>query len=120
MRILIHNVERTDQRRDLQRMTTKEAGFATRRLRWLMPRITLVLSQMESTGSGVDKRCAVEMKSRRAGIVIATATARDWLTAITLALRVASRRLSDVWHTHSLSTPPVYRHVLALQRARVR
>ena len=88
MRILIHDVEAASQRRDLRHLAVKQTGLVTRRLRWLLPRITLVLSQVNAPSGDVDKRCVVEMKSRRRGTVVITALARDWLTAMTAALRL--------------------------------
>jgi hypothetical protein len=105
MRILFHNVEAATKRRDLRQLAMKETGAVTRRLRWLLPRITLVLSQMDASTGDVNKRCVVEMKSRRTGTVSVTALARDWLTAMTSALRLASRRLSEGWKGRSRALP---------------
>ena len=51
---------------------------------------------LDAPAGDVNKRCVVEMKSRRSGNVVVTALARDWLTAMTAALRLASRRLSGL------------------------
>ncbi len=99
MRILIQNVAAATRRRDLRQLAMKETGSVTRRLRWLLPRITLKLSQLDAAAGDVDKRCVVEMRSRRTGTVVVTALARDWLTAMTAALRQASRRLSELWQS---------------------
>ena len=104
MRILIQNVEAT-KRRDLRRLAVKETGAVTRRLRWLLPRIKLVLSRIDGSTGDIDKRCVVEMRSRRTGTVVVTALARDWLTAMTSALRLASRRLSEGWKGGSEMLP---------------
>jgi hypothetical protein len=78
-------------------------------------RITVVLSQLNPATGDVNKRCVVEMKSRRAGTVVVTALARDWLTAMTSALRLASRRLSEVWQSHAIAAPPARMRTVTLQ-----
>lgn len=95
MRILIQNVEAATMRRDLRQLALNEAGALGRKLRWLAPRITVVLSRLDGAAGDVDKRCIVEMKSRRSGSVVVTSLARDWLTAMTSALRLARRRLAE-------------------------
>ena len=106
MRILIQNVEAPMARRDLRQLAIHETGALARKLRWLSPRITVVLSRLDGAAGDVDKRCIVEMTSRRSGSVVVTSLARDWLTAMTSALRLARRRLAERLQGYLPAHPP--------------
>ena len=117
MRILIQNVEASTMRRDLRQLAIDETRSLTRKLRWLAPRITVVLSRLDGAAGDVDKRCVVEMKSRRSGSVIVTSLARDWLTAMTSALRLARRRLSERMHSWLAARPVTRMRRVSARRA---
>jgi hypothetical protein len=86
------------QSRDTEGLALREQAvhrvqFVLRRLSWLVPRAKVQLSDINGPGGGVDKRCQVEFKTRKTGVVIITAMARDWHTALDAALARAAHSL---------------------------
>lgn len=71
--------------------------FVLRRVRWLVPRATVRLSDVNGPRGGVDKRCLVELETDGHGKVVIQAAARDWRTAIDNALGRAARALMRLW-----------------------
>jgi ribosome-associated translation inhibitor RaiA len=71
----------------------RRVQFVMRRLTWLVPRARLCLSDDNGPRGGVDKRCQVELRTRHGGVVMITAVARDWRSAIDSALARAARVL---------------------------
>jgi ribosome-associated translation inhibitor RaiA len=71
--------------------------FALRRLSWLVPRAHVRLSDANGPRGGVDKCCRVEIKTRRSGVVVITAIARDWRSALDSAISRAARTLVREW-----------------------
>lgn len=78
-------------------LAQRRLRFAFRRLSWLVPHATVQLSDINGPRGGVDKRCQVELATDGAGMVVVTSVARDWRTAIDLALARASRFLVRLW-----------------------
>ena len=78
-------------------LARRRLQFAFRRLAWLVPHATVQLSDINGPRGGVDKRCQVELSTDGAGMVVVTSVARDWRTAIDLALARASRFLVRLW-----------------------
>jgi hypothetical protein len=71
----------------------RRVQFVMRRLTWLVPRARVCLSDDNGPRGGVDKRCQVELRTRHGGVVLITAVARDWRSAIDSALARAARVL---------------------------
>ncbi len=67
--------------------------FVMRRLAWLVPRAEVRLTDVNGPRGGVDKRCQVELRTKRSGTVRVTALARDWRAAMEEALLRAARVL---------------------------
>lgn len=65
--------------------------FVMRRLRNVVARARLRLSDVNGPRGGVDKRCQVELKTDGGGIVVITAASHDWRTAIDDALARAAQ-----------------------------
>src|SRR3954463_326952 len=82
---------------DLRDLTERRVRFVLRRLGWLVPRAEVHLSDVNGSRGGIDKRCQVELKTDGAGSVIVTSVARDWRTALDLALARAARSLTRLW-----------------------
>lgn len=78
-------------------LAERRVRFALRRLGWLVPRAEVQLSDVNGPRGGVDKRCQLELKTDGAGVVVVTAVARDWRTAIDEALARAGRFLMRLW-----------------------
>ena len=68
--------------------------FVLRRLRGLVSRARLRLSDINGPRGGVDKRCQVELKTDSAGTVVIASLARDWRTALDRSLSRATRVLT--------------------------
>ena len=68
--------------------------FALRRLSTLVPRAKVQLSDINGPRGGVDKRCQVELTTESAGKLVVYSLARDWRTAIDLALGRATQVLT--------------------------
>lgn len=72
--------------------------FVLRRLRWLVPRVRVRLSDVNGPRGGVDKRCQIELDGAAgAAPVHVTALARDWRGAIDQAVARAARALLRGW-----------------------
>jgi len=77
----------------LRELVVGRVRFVMRRLTWLVPRAEVSLMDVNGPRGGVDKRCQVALKTRRAGTVVITAMARDWRSALEEALSRAARVL---------------------------
>lgn len=75
----------------LQALAKRRVCQLTRRLGWLSQRAVLRLD--DSQAGAVDKRCRVELSTSGGRSVIVTCLARDWTTALEVALRRAVRNL---------------------------
>lgn len=85
---------RDPQAAPLRQLALERACFVMRRLTWLVPRTRVRLSDINGPRGGVDKRCRVEVATRSGGVVVVvTAVARDWRSAIDQALGRAARSL---------------------------
>jgi hypothetical protein len=70
---------------DLRDLTERRVRFVLRRLRWMVPRAEVQLSDVNGPRGGVDKRCRVELRTDGAGSVVVTSQwpatgARRWTT----------------------------------------
>lgn len=81
----------------IRAMALKRVQFALRRLSWLVPRATVVLSDLNGSRGGLDKRCRVELTSPKTGPVIISSVAKDWRTALDGAVGLAARTLFRSW-----------------------
>ena len=78
----------------LRDLSVERVRFALRRLKALVPRAKVQLSDVNGPRGGVDKRCQVELKTDTAGTVVITSLAQDWRTALDLSLARAIRTLT--------------------------
>jgi hypothetical protein len=81
----------------LRDLAVARAQFVMRRLTWLVPRAKVHLDDVNGPRGGVDKRCHVEIRTRRVGTVVITALARDWRSALEDALSRAARVVVRNW-----------------------
>ena len=81
-------------RRPLRMLVAHHARQTVRRLKELLPRVSVTLSEVVGAKDGLGKRCVVEMTTGKSGPVVMSSTARTWQAAIKLALRRASERLT--------------------------
>ncbi len=105
---------RDPQAAGLRQLAVTRLQFVLRRVRWLVPRATLRLSDLNGPRGGVDKRCQVELDTDANGKVVISAVARDWRSAIDSALGRAARVLLRLWQRsrrHGRGSP---RHTPAL------
>jgi len=99
---------RDPQAAQLRHLAVTRLQFVLRRIRWLVPRATLRLSDVNGPRGGVDKRCQVELDTDSNGKVVITALARDWRGAIDSALARAAHVLLRLWErdrSHGRGTP---------------
>lgn len=82
---------------ELRELAERRVRFVLRRLRWLVPRAEVQLSDVNGPRGGVDKRCQVELRTDGAGSVVVTSVAQDWRTALDQALSRAARFLVRHW-----------------------
>ncbi len=78
-------------------LTVRRIRFAMRRMAWLVPRATVQLSDINGPRGGIDKRCQLMLKTEQGGVINVTSVARDWRSAIDVALERATRVLRRLW-----------------------
>jgi ribosome-associated translation inhibitor RaiA len=108
---------RDPQAASLRQLAVTRLQFVLRRVKWLVPRATLRLSDVNGPRGGIDKRCQVELDTDSNGKVVITAQSRDWRSAIDVALGRAARvllRLLQRGRRHGRDSP---RHTPALPQA---
>jgi hypothetical protein len=88
---------RDPQATELRDLAERRVHFVFRRLRWLVPRAEVQLSDTNGPRGGIDKRVQVELKTDRAGSIVVTSVAKDWRTALDQALARAARFLMRRW-----------------------
>ena len=94
----------------LRELAVQRLQFVLRRLRGLVPRARVRLSDVNGPRGGVDKRCQVELNTEGAGTVVITALARDWRTALDSAMARAARSLAHSWQRNQRPTRPSQRN----------
>ena len=82
---------------DLRDLTERRVRFVLRRLVWLVPRAEVQMSDVNGPRGGTDKRCQVTLRTDGAGLVVVSAVAGDWRTALDSALARATRFLVRQW-----------------------
>jgi hypothetical protein len=82
---------RHPQAADLLDLSQRRARFVLRRLAWLVPQVTVTMSDANGPRGGIDKHCQVELKTDVAGTVVVTSVAPDWRSALDKALARAAR-----------------------------
>ncbi len=88
---------RHPQATELRELTERRVHFVLRRLRWLVPRADVQMTDVNGPRGGIDKRCQVELRTDGAGSVVITSVARDWRTALDNALVRAARVVMRTW-----------------------
>ncbi|GAA4421245.1 HPF/RaiA family ribosome-associated protein [Acidovorax lacteus] len=66
-------------------------SFVLRRLAWRAQTATVRLEDVDGPRHGLDKRCSVAIQSGDTPPVLVSATARDWTTALNIALARAAQ-----------------------------
>jgi hypothetical protein len=92
---------RHPQAADLRDLTERRVRFVLRRLRWMVPRAEVQMSDVNGPRGGVDKRCQVELRTDGAGSVVVACVANNWRTALDQALARAARFLMRRWRRGS-------------------
>lgn len=77
----------------LRPLALQRVSFVMRRLAWRVMRARVFLSDDNGPRGGVDKRCRIELSTTHAGLLVVSTVARDWRTALDLALARAARAL---------------------------
>lgn len=77
----------------LRPLALQRVSFVMRRLAWRVMRARVFLSDDNGPRGGVDKRCRLELSTTHAGLLVVSTVARDWRTALDLALARAARAL---------------------------
>jgi hypothetical protein len=95
MKILFN--ARATEAEEMRDLTERRVRFVLRRLRWLVPRAEVHMSDVNGARGGIDKRCQVDLKTVGAGSVVVTSVAREWRTALDNALARAARSLLRLW-----------------------
>lgn len=81
-------------------LVQRRVHFVLRRLRWLVTRTTVQLSDVNGPRGGLDKRCQVIVKPVGLAPVVVTAHSRDWRQALDNALARVGRVLLRHWRRH--------------------
>ena len=68
--------------------------FAMRRLRALVVRATVHLSDVNGPRGGADKRCQIELKTDKQGLLVVSSTGDDWRSVVDKALHRAVQSLT--------------------------
>ena len=92
---------RDPQAAGLRQLAITRLQFVLRRVRWLVPRATVRLSDLNGPRGGIDKRCQVELRTDGAGSLVVASVANDWRTALDNALARAARFLMRLWRRGS-------------------
>ena len=79
--------------RQFHALAEQRVRFVLRRLSWLVPQASIVLSDVNGPRGGVDKRCQVEFTTQGSGRIVSTAMAADWRAALEGALARAAQRI---------------------------
>ena len=88
---------------EMRAFAERRVRFSTRRLSWLVPRVKVVLSDVNGPRGGIDKRCQVQLLANGSQDVVVTSVARDWRSALQSAMGRAVRSLLHNWQrTHKL------------------
>jgi len=77
---------RDAQEADLLDLSQRRTRFVLRRLAWLVPQATVVMSDVNGPRGGTDKRCQVELRTDLVGTVVVSSVASDWRSALDKAL----------------------------------
>lgn len=80
--------------KQLREAALDKVRFALRRMKVLIPRATVLLSDVNGPRGGIDKRCQVVLTTHSAGTVVIASMAGDWRTALDLSLSRAARILT--------------------------
>ncbi|MFO1323534.1 MAG: HPF/RaiA family ribosome-associated protein [Burkholderiales bacterium] len=105
----VHFESRTPDGALVQHSATRRARFVMRRLSWLVPRVRIVLSDVNGARGGIDKRCQVETQAVTGNTVVVVAMATNWHAAVDLALKRVSRTLLRSWRRMQQRDRPVLR-----------
>ena len=81
----------------MREIAVERVNFVMRRLRWLVPRAKVQLSDVNGPRGGVDKCCRLELKTDHVGTVTITSLASDWRGALESALARAAQLLVRSW-----------------------
>ena len=90
----------------MREIAVERVNFVMRRLRWLVPRAKVQLSDVNGPRGGVDKCCRLELKTDHVGTVTITSLASDWRGALESAVERAAQLLVRSWqrqHDHKRS-----------------
>ena len=95
MQVIVESPE--PQAAEMRALAERRVRFSMRRLSWLVPRVRVVLSDVNGPRGGIDKRCQVQLLANGRPDVVVTSVARDWRSALQSALGRAVRSLLHNW-----------------------
>lgn len=95
MQVIVESPE--PQAAEMRALAERRVRFSMRRLSWLVPRVRVVLSDVNGPRGGIDKRCQVQLLANGRQDVVVTSVARDWRSALQSALGRAVRSLLHNW-----------------------
>lgn len=78
-------------------LAVRRIRLALRRLKWLAPRTRVHLCDINGPRGGVDKRCRIEVVTDSTRPVVITAIARDWRSALHIAVARVAQTLLHNW-----------------------
>ncbi len=81
---------------EFRELTERRVRFVFRRLGRLVPHAEIQMSDINGPRGGIDKRCQVKLTTAGAGTVVVASVAKDWRTALNIALVRAARFLLRV------------------------
>ncbi len=97
---------------EMRDIAERRVKFTMRRLSWLIPRAIVRLTGRDVPLGGHAKSCRIELNSQLAGLVVVTAHASTWRTAIDQALARAAKtirrdlqRVRSPQHGRTLASP---------------
>ena len=72
--------------------------FVLRRLGAIVPRVKVMFTDINGPRGGVDKRCLLEVKTEKSGVLVISSLASDWRTALDEGLDRLVRGLTRTLH----------------------
>lgn len=83
--------------RKLRGFAVSRVRQSLRRVTWLVPRAQVHMADINGPAGGTDKQCRVVLSMRGGAPVVISAVAREWRTAVDLAVGRAVHALLRAW-----------------------
>jgi hypothetical protein len=82
----------------LREEALQRVRFVLRRLGAVVPRAKVMFTDINGPRGGVDKHCLLEVKTEKSGVLVISALASDWRTALDEGLERLVRALTRTLH----------------------